>query len=146
MMSEWSHLPNAKHIDNVIMSFKNNPDPWAMAWDITYNPARMAACDAAWHAARNAARDAARNAARIAAWHAAWHAARNAARNAAYRAALNAAHNAIMALIAYDDSTKYLDMSSEILKTWAIITEDPAAFLLFPAVIAFEKIIQKEEI
>jgi hypothetical protein len=35
-------------------------------------------------------------------------------------------------------------MSSEILKTWAIITEDPAAILLLPAVIAFEKIKQVE--
>lgn len=62
-MAEWSHLPNAEHIDRVLTSLKQRPEAWS------------AAQGAAWGAAWSAAQDAARNAA--------WDAARNAARNAA---------------------------------------------------------------
>ena len=54
MANAWDHLPNAKHIDRIIQSLKD--DPWA------------------WAAARNAARNASRNAAWDAAWDAAWYA------------------------------------------------------------------------
>ena len=53
MTTEWSHLPNAAHIDAVLASVKANPDDW--------NAARNAAWYAAWYAARNAALDAALN-------------------------------------------------------------------------------------
>jgi hypothetical protein len=138
-MSEWSHLPNAAHIDRVLASVKANHIIWADAWNETYN--------GAWHTARNAAWEAiaaARLAARAAAWNAAWNAvaaARNAARNAADEAARNAAYNtgwnATLALIAYDDSTKYLDMPLDQLQMLYALTEHPAALLLQPAVLAF---------
>jgi len=51
MTTEWSHLPNAAHIDAVLASVKANPDEWSAALDA----ARGAARGATWHAARGAA-------------------------------------------------------------------------------------------
>jgi len=122
-MNSWSHLPNAAHIDRVLESSKSHPEVWGLprtsawsaAWDAAYNAAREAVCDTDRGAARDAAYDAARIAARI------------------------AARGAILALIAYDDAAKYLDMSNDQLKIWGILSEDPAAILLLPAVVAYEK-------
>jgi len=129
-MNAWSHLPNAAHIDRVLESVKSHPEVWVLprtsAWD--------------------AARDAARNAARGAAWDAARIAARGAAWGSAWDAAWDAARGAILALVAYDDAAKYLVMSSDQLKTWAILSEDPAAVLLLSAVIAYEKIDELETV
>ena len=127
-MNAWSHLPNAGHIDRIIASVKAHPEAWAAAWAAAWDAARAAARAAAWAAARNAARDAARDAA--------W----DAARDATY----NAARDSILALIAYDDAAKYLEMSSDQVKIWAELSEEPAAVLLLPAVIAFEKIKETE--
>jgi hypothetical protein len=55
-----------------------------------------------------------------------------------------AARGATAALIAYDDASKYLEMPSDHLRIWAILSEDPAAILLLPAVIAFERISELE--
>jgi len=120
MSTKWSHLPNVGHIDRVIASVKAHPEAWAEAW--------------------NAARPAARDAARFAAWDAAW----KAARLAAWTAAYNAARDASLTLIAYDDCAQYLDMPSDKLEVWAILSENPAAILLLPAVVAFEKIAELE--
>ena len=119
-MNAWSHLPNAGHIDRIIASVKAHPEAWAAAWAAARDAARAAARAAAWAAARNAAR--------AAAW--------DAARDATY----NAARDSILALIAYDDAAKYLEMSSDQVKIWAELSEEPAAILLLPAVIAFEQI------
>ena len=127
-MSEWSHLPNAAHIDRVIESSNSYPEIWSAAWD--------AAWDAAWGAAWGAARNAARNAVCDAAWDAVY----SAARSKAY----NSACNAILAFIAYDDAADYLAMPSDQLKIWAILSENPAAILLIPAVIAYERISELE--
>jgi hypothetical protein len=127
-MNAWSHLPNAGHIDRIIASVKAHPEAWAAAWAAAWDAARAAARAAAWDAARNAARAAARDAA--------W----DAARAAAY----NATSDSILALIAYDDAAKYLEMSSDQVKIWAELSEEPAAVLLLPAVIAFEKIKETE--
>ena len=52
-MSEWSHLPNAVHIDRILAHVKTNPEKWSTAWNAAWNAT-------AWNAtARNA-------------WHAAW--------------------------------------------------------------------------
>jgi len=130
--TEWSHLPNAHHIDCVLASVKAHPEIWSMCWS----------------AARAAAQDAARSSARAATWDAAQDAARSSARDAAWDAAWGAAgyaaRDAILALVAYDDSATYLDMSSDQLKMWAILSENPAAILLLPAVTAFEKINELE--
>ena len=119
-MSTWSHLPNAKHIDRIITSLKEHSKIWVAAWDM----ARSVARDEAW--------DMAVDEARSVAWF------------AAYDAAWGAARGAILALVAYDDAAKYLSMSVDQLKMWAILSEEPAAVLLLPAVIAFEKIRELE--
>ena len=127
-MNAWSHLPNAQLIDRVIKSVKDNPEVWAEAWN--------AARDEAWNAARYAARDEA--------WYEAWYAARYAARDeawyAAWNAARDAARDAIAALVAWDDSTQFLEMTSDELEVWARLSNNPGAILLLPAVKALERI------
>ena len=125
-MSKWSQLPNAAHIDRILVSLKANPKIWADAWN-----ARSAGINAAWSAAWEADLDAAHVAvgdggiggiydagvASGAAWDAAWY--------------------TILALIAYDDAAKYLDLPLDQLKMLFALTEHPAALLLQPAVLAF---------
>ena len=129
-MNEWSNLPNAAHIDRVLASLKSHPEAWSAARYAAWSAARDAARDAAWSAAMDADGDAARDAA--------WSAARDAARDAARYAA----RDAISALIAWDTSAKYLDMSSDKLEVWAHLSDDPAAHLMLPAVVVFEQIEQ----
>jgi hypothetical protein len=131
-MSAWSHLPNAAHIDRVIESSNSYPEVWNVAYD------------SAWDAAYDSAYTAARNAARNAAYDSAYTAARNAAWNAFRGGAWNAARNAVLAFIAYDDAANYLAMPSDQLKAWAILSENPAAILLLPVVIAYERISEWE--
>ena len=144
MTTAWSHLPNAVHIDRVLASVKAHPGVWSSAWyaasDWSGDRARAAASDAERTAARTAAWDAARDAERTAARTAA----RDEVRYAAWDAASAAARGAISALIAYDNSAKFLDMTSNELKMWGALSEDPAAILMLPAVIAFEKISELE--
>ena len=111
-MSEWSHLPNAAHIDWVIRDVKENPSDW--------DAARGAVDDAAWWAARGAA------------WNAARDAARDAARNAAWWAAWNAASHACLALVAYDHAGALFDIPVEQVRVQAYLGQ-PAAILMLPA-------------
>jgi hypothetical protein len=129
-MNAWSHLPNARHIDRILESVKSHPEIWGAAW----NAAWSAALNAAWRPATDVARDVAWGVARDVAW--------DAARGVVWSAA--AARGATAALIAYDDASKYLEMPSDHLRIWAILSEDPAAILLLPAVIAFERISELE--
>jgi hypothetical protein len=129
-MNAWNDLPNAHHIDRIIKSAKSHPEIWDAAW----NAAWSAALNAAWSPATDAALGAARGVARDVAW--------DAARGVVWSAA--AARGATAALIAYDDASKYLEMPGDHLRIWAILSEDPAAVLLLPAVIAFERISELE--
>ena len=135
-MNAWGHLPNACHIDQVLESVTSHPG----IWDAARGAAQSAAHNEAWYAATDAAREEAWNAATDAAWDVA----RNADRGVATVAARGAMYDAVKALIAYDDASKYLDMPSDKLRVWAILSEDPAAVLLLPAVIAFERINESE--
>jgi hypothetical protein len=78
--------------------------------------------------------NAARDAVRVMAW--------GVTRNAAW----DAARDAVLALVAYDDAAKYLDMPMDQLRVWAILSEEPAAVLLLPAVVAYEKINELETV
>ena len=131
-MSEWAHLPNAQHIDWVIDSVKQYPECWNMSW----NAPRNAAWREKWNAVLGPVSAAIWNANRGEAWDAA----RETIRDACSLAALGV----IIALIAYDDCATLLDMPSEKLKLWALLSEQPAAVLLLPAVIAREQIAQLE--
>ena len=140
-MKAWSNLPNAHYIDQVIESVKENPEIWIAAWVASIDMASKEA----WNAALNAAWTAALNAGSNAAWNSARFAVSSVALDAVWDATRNAARSAIAALIAWDDSIKYLDMPSDRLRVWVILSEYPAAVLLLPAVIAFENIAKKEK-
>ncbi len=148
-MSAWSHLPNATQIDRVLASLKEPPDVWQEAWTATRN----AAWDASLTEARISAHDvvcdmagAAYDAVWGAAYDAVWDAVLTVDSVAAYDAVWDATRDAILALIAYDDCDQYLAMSSEQLRAWALLTEHPAAILLLPTVIAFERIADLETV
>jgi hypothetical protein len=126
-MSEWSHLPNAAHIDWVLASLKKYPDLWAETW---YTNRRTSYYNAAW----NAARSAAIFSERVPAWQGAYDATNHRTRWAT--------RDTILALIAYDDCDQYLSMTSEELRAWALMTEHPAAILLLPMVVVREQIEQ----
>ena len=139
-MSEWSHLPNAPHIDRVLEHVRDYPEKWTTARSAARDAARAAAWAAARdgaardvvrHVARDAAWDAARDAAWAAAWDAAWAAARDAARDAAWGAAV--------ALVAWDDCAYMLDIHPDALQM-LIETGDETtrhqAVLLLPAATA----------
>jgi hypothetical protein len=128
----WHDLPNAPHIDRILADLQCN----FLAWDAAGKAAWASARDAAWYAVRDAAWDAARDAARDAAWVAAREAARDAAWVAARDAAGDAAGSAISALIAWDDSARFLDMTPDQLRFWIALSDDPKATLLLPAVVA----------
>jgi hypothetical protein len=130
-MSAWSDLSNAQHIDRVLASLKEHPEIWSAVYD------------SAWRGSFEEARVATRNAA----YNAVWDAAKAATMDdqdlflARYMAS-----SAILALLAYDDCEQYLSMTSEELHAWALLSENPAAVLLLPAVIAFERIAELESI
>ena len=56
------------------------------------------------------------------------------------------AWRAIVALMAWDHSAKYLEMPHEKLLVWYRVNEDPAALLLLPYVLARELIAEKVEV
>ena len=127
-MSEWSHLPNAAHIDWIIQDVEPNPSDWfaardAARGDLAWDVAR----GAAWFAARDAVHDAAWDAARDAAYQAAWDAARGAA-----GALRGAAYPAILALVAYDHAGALFDRPVEQVRVQAYLGQ-PAALLMLPA-------------
>ena len=129
MTNAWDHLPNAKHIDRIIQSLKDDPGAWAWAaaWDAAGHAVMDAASDAAWDTARYAGRDAAR----ASAWAAAVDAAGDAARHAAV--------DAVMALIAWDDCAYLLDTDPDKVRVLALLCQ-PAAILLLPAAIVFDQV------
>ena len=128
-MSEWSHLPNAAHIDWVISDLGDNHNDWDAAHrGAAYLAARDAARGAAYEAACDAALDAARNAA----WWAASDAVLDAARDAAYLAARDAAYHACLALVAYDHAGALFDRPLEQVRVMAYLGQ-PAAILMLPA-------------
>lgn len=131
----WSELPNASHIDRVIASLVAQPSVWCMARDETWDMARDMAKTATWAVAWDAAKSAVENAARDMAWDMAWYMAWSAVRNESW-----AARAAILAFIAYDDSTKYLEMTSNELKVWIELSQDPAAILLLPYLLVQEQL------
>ena len=141
----WRNLPNARHIDAIMLHMLNHPKKWAAAWGAARGAARGAAWGAARGAAWDAARDAARGAARGATRNAAWGArvatrgaATVAARAAVWDAARDAAWGAYLALIAWDDAGELLDADMDLMK-FLVEVQDPRAVLLMPARIAMQE-------
>ena len=141
MTTEWSHLPNATHIERIIASLKSNPHEWVEAYGTR---------DAAWDECRYAARNAAYNAVCILAWDAACDAAYDAARNylidqydADGWGGYIAARYAILALLEYDSCGPLMDQTSEQREILAGLGVN-GALLMIPMAKAFELIKEKE--
>jgi len=123
-MRAWSHLPNAKHIDWALGSVEANPKKWEAAWE---EPPGLDVKYVAWEAARHVANKVA------------WNATRAVYNDADWRIAQTAARGAILALIAWDHSAKYLKMTPDQLRVWHALSDDPACILLLPAVIVLQE-------
>jgi hypothetical protein len=126
MKTAWSDLPNAKYIDQILLSLKINPEMWEAVSVVMREEAREEARNAAWDAVSVAAREAVRDAARVAAWDAA-------TGRAAREEAWVAAWYAILALIAYDRTGSLFNLSPDQVKILAALG-DSAAILVEPAV------------
>ena len=133
----WTDLPNAKYIDMIMYSLKENT-----AWVAVKDTARVAvkdtARDAAYYAAFNAAKGAAKGAACDAAYNAARDAAWVAVKDTARDAAKGAAWDAARALIAWDDCGYLLEETPEDVKMLALLGNQ-AAIMLYPACVALNK-------
>lgn len=134
-MSAWSNLPNAEHIDRVLQSANQYPDIWREIWFT----ARSSIPDTTWNVA----------------WSEVWLAMISAGRTQIVNYVCNNDHemlskglarSSLLALITYDDCGQYLDMSSEQLHAWAILTEQSAIWLLLPAALVFERIAELESV
>ena len=129
-MNAWDHLPNAVHIDRVIASVKSNPD----AWDQLYTQAWEEAMNQAWEVMDPAPHwRPPRLPTQLAVAHACFNACT--ARNCS----VDHARGVLLALIAYDDSAKYLNMPIDQLQMLYALTEHPACLLLQPVVLVFAK-------
>ena len=134
----WSHLPNATHIDWVLETLEKDSEMWDIAWDAAWDDAWDDAYKAAWDATKNAVCDDAWGVA----WGVAWRAVLDAAWDDAWGVARTAARGSIAALIAWDDSSKLLDMQVE--EVTELATQgNHAAVLLLPAVIVKNKLKEK---
>jgi hypothetical protein len=120
-MNAWDHLPNAVHIDRVLASAKANPLEWALADD---------GSDDGW-VWNQAWIQTQYDSARDQAW--------NQARDQAWNQVMYKVRGAILALIAYDDCAKYLNLPIDQLKMLYLLNEHPACLLLQPAVLVFAK-------
>jgi len=116
-MSAWDHLPNAAHIDRVLASFKADPIIWDQAWDQIWSQS----LHKAWVRASNQTREQARDQL--------WY--------QAFDQSFDRARSALLALIAYDDCAKYLNLPIDQLQMLYHLTDHPACLLLQPAVVAF---------
>jgi len=127
---EWSHLPNAKHIDWVLETLEKDSEMWEVAWDDKWR--------FAWDAAENAAKNASWSSLKSVSWRAAWSVAWDAVCGDEWRSVWGS----IAALIAWDDSAELLDMSVEEVK--GLVKEgNHEAVLLLPAVIVKHKLKDK---
>ena len=84
------------------------------------------------------ARDQAWHQAWYQAWVQAWDQGRKQARIQVLDQSFDKARSALLALVAYDDCAKYLNLPIDQLQMLYHLTEHPACLLLQPAVIAFE--------
>lgn len=127
-MNSWAHLPNAVHIDRILLSFKLYPYQW--------NEASGIICDEAQDEARGevfaATYEARRSTVYSTVWSAAW-------ASAAWSTSWDVLRGALMCLVAYDDCAYMIDSDVGELKILAAFG-DEKAILLLPACIVFNAI------
>lgn len=128
----WAELPNAEHIDRIIVELKTDYRRWDTAWE--WGESWEAVADeprqAAW-AATNAAT-------RAAAWESVVWEAQNAVSDLISHRAWDVAVDAFIALIAWDDCAHLLDTEPEQVRVLGLMGHQPA-ILLLPATIALSK-------
>jgi hypothetical protein len=112
-MTAWSHLPNAAHIDQVLVDLKIHPIEFGNVWD-TADSIAWATASAACHA----------QAERGSAWGSAW--------DVPMVSSRSAARTAILALIAYDHADEYMTMTPNQAQVWGELSGDPVYVLLRP--------------
>jgi hypothetical protein len=123
-MSNWSHLPNAEHIDRILAHLEAHPEKWTVIRSAAHYASRDTAWEATWDAQRIVARNATLKAARdVTAW-----------RVTAY----SAASGAILALIANDTCAYLLKEKLEHVELLASLGIDES-ILLLPAVRAMSQ-------
>jgi len=123
-MHPWSHLPNSQHINLVIASFEKHPAIWNRCWNQPRAIAFAEALNRVWKQDRTDA----------------WEAAKKQAQSVSHgmNLGLMVSWYAIIALIAYDDCAKYLQLDSPHLNTYYSLTEYSECALLLPSIRVFE--------
>ena len=133
MTTLWSDLPNAVHIDQVIASFKSNPDQWKEL----HSTSRSRACATAWEVLHYVGQYTIRRSAV------------DSLANIMYKVKQEevamAVSSALICLLSYDDCSYMLDSDVEELKILAAFG-DERAILLLPACIAFHSIKELEHV
>ena len=130
-LPDWRHLPNAPRIKALIECARRNPDAWLREPESNRNRA--------WQRAKDRAEEQARVGMHLLAW-----------RESSLDEPVSELEvwsnigGATLALVAYDDCGHLLDMSYERLLVWANVSEEPAAWLLLPAVWARELMAEKK--
>jgi hypothetical protein len=133
-MSNWSHLPNAQHIDRILASTSARPQIWKSVWnhiiaDLDRDPVDAMVDYARWNDAYiQVSVD----------FYQKGFADHNDRLLAQHSAVSLPARGGILALITQDDCGHYLELPSEKLEFVAAISGNPAAVLLVPVVRAFE--------
>lgn len=130
-MNVWDNLSNAAHIDWVLDSVKQYPHIWKKIWewhanddfsgelsDTRYNAKEDANIDCSF-AKRNSFMYAILSATRVYIFP-------------------TAAKDAVLCLVTYDHAAQYIGMKYDELLTWTHLSNDPAAILLLPTVLARE--------
>lgn len=129
MTNEWGYLPNAHYIDCILSSLRSKPKMWKeiyMADEELWDRPRF---HEAWDTADNIVR----SSTRYQAWLEVLYGVGD--RGSGYGSILS--RGAILALIAYDDSAKYLELSVDQLQMMYLLNEHPACLLLQPVVQVF---------
>jgi len=136
----WSQLSSAQYIDEVIESVRAHPDIWAAARDSLYKSAGDRFDEYEHHLVRLQSQTGPATtfhkvwveALAVVWWEMGPH-----PKLSTYDAAMGA----ILALVAYDHSSKYYLMDDpDKLRVWHALSDDHACLLLLPAVIAKSKI------
>jgi len=130
-MNALSHLPNAAYIDRVLASVKSYPELWDQARNLARDQAWGQVWSQSLSKAWGQARDQAWDQGRKQAWYQAL--------DQAFDQSFDQARSALLALIAYDDCAKYLDLPLDQLQMLYHLTDHPACILLQPAVLVFAK-------
>ena len=128
-----SNFHNQQHIDRLILIMKNSPDVWderirSVIWDAPWYNAMMIAkqiINKTYIAHIKINLELLATSVNRRGRHPSW---------------ISAPMGAIYGLVAWEDSNRFLEMSAAELEVWAHLSEEPAAILLLPAVIAFEQI------